>query len=75
MRAYVEIGKRVKWACKQYRCMEFKDYDRGVTNCDCCDIEFSSVGCRFTECMGIFRADKKDVYFRLEPRFRKEKKQ
>lgn len=75
MRAYVEIGKRVKWACKQYRCMEFKDHDKDITNCDCCDIEFCSAGCRFTECMGNFRSDKKDVYFRLEPRFRKEKKQ
>ena len=75
MRAYVEIGRRVKWACKQYRCMEFKDRYDVLVNCDCCDIEFASAACRFTECFKDWRADKKDVFFRLEPRFRKEEKQ
>lgn len=75
MRAYVEIGRRVMWACKQYRCMEFKDHYNGVVNCDYCDIDFASTACRLTECMKRGRADHKDVYFRLEPRFRKEKKQ
>ena len=72
MRAYVEIGKRVKWDCKQYRCMEFKEQEKGVVNCDLCDLHFGGTACRLTECMKKGRADHKDIYFRLEPRFRKE---
>lgn len=75
MRAYVEIGRRVKWACKQYRCMEFKDHDKGLVNCDYCDITFGTAACMLTECMKKGRADKRDVYFRLEPRFKKEEQQ
>lgn len=75
MIAYVEIGKRVKWYCKQYRCMEFKDFGKGFVNCDYCDFGFDSTPCRFTVCTKKGRADRKDVFFRLEPRFRKEKKQ
>lgn len=73
MIAYVEIGKRIKWARKQYRCMEFKDHASGRTNCESCDLLMGDVSaCQFTACMNFERTDKKDVFFRLEPRFRKE---
>ena len=75
MRNYVEIGQRVKWDRKQFRCIEFKEHEKGVVNCDLCDLHFGGTACRLTECMKKGRADHKDIYFRLEPRFRKEEKQ
>ena len=75
MKCYCEIGERTKWRGNRYRCVEFKDYERGYPNCAVCGFEGDELACKFTACMGMERSDHKDVYFRLEPRFRKEKKQ
>lgn len=75
MRYNCEIGQRMKWRGKQYRCVEFKDHEGGHDNCAVCGLEGDGLACNLTACMKIERADKKDVFFRLEPRFRKEGKQ
>lgn len=75
MRYYVEIGKRAKWRGNQYRCVEFKDHESGYDNCAVCGLQGDGLACKLTACMKKERADKKDVFFRLEPRFRKEEKQ
>lgn len=73
MKCYCEIGERTKWRNKQYRCVEFKDHEKG-NNCDLCDLRGDDI-CEVIVCIKNDRPDRKDVYFRLEPRFRKEKKQ
>lgn len=75
MKTYCEIGERTKWRGNQYRCVEFKDRESGYTNCDICGLKDDNWACAFTACKKNERRDKKDVYFRLEPRFRKEKQQ
>lgn len=74
MRAYVEIGRRMMWRRKQYRCVEFEDYEIG-DNCEVCGLRGDRLACKLTACTWTERADKKNVFFRLEPRFRKEEKQ
>lgn len=73
MKTYCEIGERTMWRGKQYRCLEFKDRGNG-NNCEECGLRGDTI-CQFVACMKNDRPDRKDVYFRLEPRFRKEKKQ
>lgn len=75
MRYFVETGKRVMWRTMQYRCLELGDHESEFSNCEVCDFKNDSMACKLTACMKSERADKKYVYFRLEPRFRKEKKQ
>lgn len=75
MKCYCEIGERTMWRNNMYRCVEFKDRESGYTNCDVCGLKGDNWACKFTACMKDERTDKKDVFFRLEPRFRKEKKQ
>lgn len=72
MKTYCEIGERTKWQCNQYRCVEYTGSEVGG-NCKLCGLK--GLVCTFTACMRFERTDKKNVYFRLEPRFRKEKKQ
>ena len=74
MKTYCEIGERTKWRGKQYRCVEFKASKKG-DNCKVCGLRVERDVCHFTACMSFERPDKKEVYFRLEPRFRKEEKQ
>ena len=71
MKCYCEIGERTKWRSKQYRCVEFKDHEKG-DSCEVCGLRGDTI-CRVVACMKNDRPDRKDVYFRLEPRFRKEK--
>ena len=73
MKTYCEIGERTKWRNKQYRCVEFKDHEKG-DSCEVCGLRGDTI-CRVVACMKNDRPDRKDVYFRLEPRFRKEEKQ
>lgn len=72
MKCYCEIGERTKWRNRQYRCVEFKDHENG-DNCEGCGLIGDTLACGFIACMKNERTDKKDVFFRLEPRFRKEK--
>ena len=74
MRYNCEIGQRVKWRGKQYRCVEYEGSDI-AGNCELCGLFGDELVCHLTACMKIERTDKKDVFFRLEPRFRKEEKQ
>ena len=74
MKCYCEIGERTKWRGKQYRCVEsIAPPER--ENCEACGLRGEPLACQLTACKSFQRADRKDVYFRLEPRFRKEKKQ
>lgn len=75
MKSYCDIGERTKWRNNQYRCVEFIDRESGYTNCDVCGLKGDSIACQLTACMRFQRADRKNVFFRLEPRFRKEEKQ
>lgn len=75
MKFYCEIGERTKWDGVQYRCLEFKDHESGYDNCAVCGLQGKGMVCEFIACTKKERTDKKDVYFRLEPRFRKEEKQ
>lgn len=75
MKIYCEIGERTKWRGNQYRCLEFKDHESGYDNCTVCGLHDDALACKLTACMRFERTDKKDVFFRLEPRFRKEEKQ
>ena len=74
MKTYCEIGKRTKWRGNQYRCVEFTGSEVGK-NCDVCGLKGDGFVCAFIACRKNERTDKKDVFFRLEPRFRKEEKQ
>lgn len=71
MKFYCKIGGRTKWRNKQYRCVEFKGIIKGG-NCMLCGLRADRGACHITACMSFERADKKAVFFRLEPRFRKE---
>lgn len=74
MKCYCEIGERTKWNGNRYRCVEFKG-GVAVENCEVCGLQGAGLVCKFIACKKKERTDKKDVFFRLEPRFRKEKKQ
>lgn len=74
MRCYCEIGDRTKWRGDQYRCVEYSGSVVGG-NCQLCGLKGDGLVCSLTACMRFERTDKKNVYFRLEPRFRKEEKQ
>lgn len=74
MKCYCEIGERTKWNGNRYRCVELKD-GAAVMNCEVCGLKGDGFICAFIACRKNERTDKKDVYFRLEPRFRKEEKQ
>lgn len=71
MKTNCEIGERTKWRGKQYRCVEYKDHGN---ICKGCGLRGDLI-CQFVACMKGDRPDRKDVFFRLEPRFRKEKEQ
>ena len=75
MKTYCEIGERTKWNRNRYRCVEFTDHESGNDNCAVCGLQGAGLVCNFIACKKKERTDKKDVFFRLEPRFRKEEKQ
>jgi hypothetical protein len=74
MKRYCEIGERTKWRGNQFRCVEYEGSDI-AGNCELCGLFGDRLVCHLTACMRYERPDKKNVYFRLEPRFRKEEKQ
>lgn len=74
MKTYCEIGERTKWNRNRYRCVEYTGSEIGG-NCEVCGLKGEGLVCSFIACRKNERTDKKDVFFRLEPRFRKEEKQ
>lgn len=74
MKTYCEIGDRTKWRGNRYRCVEYSGSEI-LGNCQLCGLKGDLLVCSLTACMRFERTDKKDVFFRLEPRFRKEEKQ
>ena len=74
MKQYMEVGERGYYDKKRYRCVP--RYTRH--KCPDCDMnEYIHTGkhiCARVACMAEERRDKRDVQFKLQPKYRKEVK-